>query len=102
MGNRDGGLHDATTSGEGPLTKHVPSFVCENQKRCAQPTCAPPPVPIIDSPLSRQKRLWQQTNMPCIRPVSFARCMSSLICISLTVLQDKLIIASPVLRDKKK
>lgn len=34
--NPDGGLHDATTSGEGRLTKHVPSFVCENQKRlCA-------------------------------------------------------------------
>ena len=66
MGNRDGSLHDATTSGEGPLTKHVPSFVCENQNRCAQPTCAPPPVPIIDIPLSRQNRL-QSRNKPTCR-----------------------------------
>jgi hypothetical protein len=44
----DGGLHDATTSGEGELTKHVPS-VCENHKRCARPTCAPPPIALINS-----------------------------------------------------
>jgi hypothetical protein len=45
-GGGDGGLHDATTFGEEHLTKHVPSLVCENQKRCVQPTCAPPPIAI--------------------------------------------------------
>lgn len=69
MGNRDEGLHDATTSGEGPLTKHVPSFVCENQKRCAQPTCAPPPVPIIDSPLPAET--FVATNQHAVHSVCF-------------------------------
>jgi hypothetical protein len=62
MGNPDGSLHDATTFGEGHLTKHVPSFgVVEPETLC--PTNMRATVPIIGRSslrkmISPSKQIW--------------------------------------------
>jgi hypothetical protein len=66
MGNPDGSLHDATTFGEGHLTKHVPSFgVVEPETLCPTNMRATTR-PYNRQTLAQKNDFTIKTNMVCI------------------------------------